>query len=104
MWRNVFERLRICIIHKLNGLTPQEVLLRDKNPFKAYVALPEKFSARMLLRDGEVYPQELIQQQLSYHIADALVDKGYINFSSNQRDSIAPVELRAELWVVRREE
>lgn len=101
----MFEKLRIWAIHKLNGVTPEEIILPETLPVKAYVAVPKKISARMILREGEFYAPALIQQRLSYQIADALVDNGFINFTSaNDPAGYSPPELRAELWVVKKED
>ena len=82
MGRGTFDRLRAWAIHKLKGVTPEEIKLPETPPVKAYVAVPKKISARLILREGEFYAPALVQQQLSYKIADALVDNGFINFTS----------------------
>lgn len=100
----MFEKLRVWAIHKLNGVTPEEIKLPETPPIKAYTAVPKKISARTILREGVSYCPELVMQQLSYQIADALVDKGFINFTSeNDPAGFSPPELRAELWVVKKE-
>ena len=105
MGRGTFDRLRAWAIHKLKGVTPEEIKLPETPPVKAYVAVPKKISARMILREGELYVPSLIQQRLSYHIADALVDKEFINFTSvNDPAGFSPPEFRAELWVVKKEQ
>lgn len=104
MGRGTFNRLRVWAIHKLKGVIPEEIILPDTPPVKAFVGIPKKISARTILREGELYVPSLIQQQLSYQIADALVDKGFINFTSeNDPAGFSPPELRAELWVVKKE-
>ena len=101
----MFEKLRVWAIHKLNGVTPEEIILPETPPVKAFVDIPKKISARMILREGELYVPSLIQQRLSYQIADALVDNGFINFTSaNDPAGFSPPELRAELWVVKKEQ
>lgn len=104
MGRGTFNRLRVWAIHKLKGVIPEEIILPETPPVKAYVAVPKKISARMILREGELYAPAIIQQVLSYQIADALVDEGFINFIAAEvpAGSSAP-ELRAELWVVKKE-
>ena len=100
----MFEKLRVWAIHKLNGVTPEEIILPETPPVKAFVDIPKKISARTILREGEFYAPALVQQQLSYKIADALVDSGFINFTSaNDPAGFSPPELRAELWVVKKE-
>lgn len=100
----ILEKLRVGIIHKLKGVTPEEIKLPETPPVKAYTAVPKKISARMFLREGEYYAPALVQQQLSYKIADALVDEGFINFlAAENQGGIMPPELRAELWVVKKE-
>ncbi len=101
----MFEKLRVWAIHKLKGVTPEEIILPEKPPIKAYTEVPEKISARMILREGEWYAPEIIQKMLSYQIADGLVDNGFINFTStNDPEGFSPPELRAELWVVKKEQ
>lgn len=104
MGRGTFNRLRVWAIHKLKGVIPEEIKLPETQPVKAYVAVPKKISARMILGEGELYAPAIIQQMLSYQIADALVDEGFINFLAAEvpTGSRAP-ELRAELWVVKKE-
>lgn len=105
MGRGTFNRLRVWAIHKLKGVIPEEIILPETSPVKAYVAVPKKISARMILREGELYVPSLIQQRLSYQIADALVDNGFFNFTSAKDPAgFSPPELRAELWVVKKEE
>lgn len=104
MGRGTFNRLRVWAIHKLKGVIPEEIILPETSPVKAYVAVPKKISARMILREGELYVPSLIQQRLSYQIADALVDNGFFNFTSAKDPAgFSPPELRAELWVVKKE-
>ena len=104
MKTQIIEKLRVRIIHALNGVTPEEIKLPETPPVKAYVAIPKKISARMILREGELYVPSLIQQRLSYQIADALVDNGFFNFTSAKDPAgFSPPELRAELWVVKKE-
>ena len=105
MKTQIIEKLRVRIIHALNGVTPEEIKLPKTPPVKAYVAAPKKISARTILREGEWYAPAIIQQMLSYQIADALVDNGFINFTSaNDPAGFSPPELRAELWVVKKEQ
>ena len=105
MGRGTFDRLRVWAIHKLKGVIPEEIKLPETPPVKAYVAIPKKISARMILREGELYVPSIIQQMLSYQIADALVDNGFFNFTSAKDPAgFSPPELRAELWVVKKEE
>ena len=104
MGRGTFNRLRVWAIHKLKGVIPEEIILPETPPVKAYVDVPKKISARMILREGERYSPAIIQQTLSYQIADALVDNGFFNFTSeNNPAGFSPPELRAELWVVKKE-
>lgn len=104
MGRSTFDRLRVWAIHKLNGVIPEEIILPETPPVKAYVDVPKKISARMILREGERYSPAIIQQTLSYQIADALVDNGFFNFTSeNDPAGFSPPELRAELWVAKKE-
>ena len=101
----MFEKLRVWAIHKLKGVIPEEIILPETPPIKAYTAVPKKISARTILGEGELYAPAIIQQMLSYQIADALVDKGFINFTSaNDPAGFSPPELRAELWVVKKEQ
>lgn len=101
----MFEKLRVWAIHKLNGVTPEEIKWPETPQIKAYTGVPKKISARMILREGELFVPSLIQQRLSYLIADALVDNGFINFTSeNDPAGFSPPELRAELWVVKKED
>ena len=105
MGRGIFNRLRVWAIHKLKGVIPEEIKLPETPPVKAYVDAPKKISVRMFLKEGELYAPEIIRQMLSYQIADALVDNGFINFTSaNDPAGFSPPELRAELWVVKKEE
>ena len=105
MGRGTFNRLRVWAVHKLKGVIPEEIILPETPPVKAFVGIPKKISARTILREGEWYVHELMQQRLSYQIADALVDNGFINFTStNDPAGFSPPELRAELWVVKKEE
>ena len=105
MGRGTFNRLRVWAIHKLKGVIPGEIKLPETPPVKAYVAIPKKISARMIIREGELYAPAIIQKILSYQIADELVDNGFINFASvNDPAGFSPQELRAELWVVKKED
>ena len=105
MGSGTFNRLRVWAIHKLKGITPEEIKLPETPPIKAYTAVPKKISARMILREGEWYDPAIIQKMLSYQIADELVDNGFINFTSaNDPAGFSPQELRAELWVVKKED
>ena len=107
MGRNTFERLRVWIIHKLNGVTQLEANLPPQKTLqiKQHTAMPQMISAKMVLREGEYYAPALVQQRLSYQLADALVDNGLINFYTGVRpDEMGRNIIRADLWVIKKEE
>ena len=105
MGHGMFNRLRVWAIHKLKGVIPEEIKLPETPQAKSYIAiLPKKISARMILREGEWYAPEIIQKRISYQIADVLVDNGFFNFTFEKDPAgFSPPELRAELWVVKKE-
>ena len=94
----MFEKLRVWFIHKLKGVIP------EPPPIITYNVVPQKFSAKMMFREGENYAPEIVQKMLSYQLADALADNGFINFSVCERTDglFAPV-MRAELLAIKKE-
>ena len=101
----MLEKLRVWVIHKLKGITPEEIKLPEPSPAKAYTVIPKKITARMILNAGHEYSPALVQQRLSYLLMDAVVDNGFVNFYS--ADEPADYEhhtIRADLWVVKKEE
>ena len=105
MGRSTFDKLRVWAIHKLKGITPDEVRLPETPPIKAYTVVPKKVTAKMILHEGREYAPAVVQQRLSYQLADVLVDNGFINFYTGvYQDGLGCAEIRADLWVVKKEE
>lgn len=101
----MLERIRVWIVHKLKGVMPEDVRLPEAPQIKAYTAIPKKVSARMIIREGEEYPPAIVQQRLSYRLADTLVDSGFINFySAEYPGCIDNTEIIADLYVIKKEE
>ena len=105
MKTQIIEKLRVRIIHALNGVTPEEIKLPEPSPIKAYTVVPKKITARMILNAGQGYSPALVQQRLSYLLMDAVVDNGFVNFySADEPADYKHHTIRADLWVVKKEE
>ena len=55
----MLEKLRIKLIHKLKGLTLEEVQKTEHIEIKAFTAVPEKVTAKMILHAGREYARRL---------------------------------------------
>ena len=100
----MFEKLRVKIIHKLKGLTLEEVQKPKNIEFKSFTAVPEKVTAKMILHAGREYAPAVVQQRLSYQLADALVDGGYVNFfASEENNGSMEHIICAYLWVIKKD-
>ena len=100
----MLEKLRIKLIHKLKGLTLEEVQKTEHIEIKAFTAVPERVTAKMILHAGREYAPAVVQQRLSYQLADVLVDGGYINFHVGDVNGESMEHIiRADLWVIKKD-